>query len=114
MRRSLCLFGLFLFFSLTGMAANVVTVVVSNDENVQQQGLVEVDFKIVKDRLGIGDDDGFVVKNAFGQQVEYQLTYDGKLLFDAAVRPCGTADFKGYSFTDEDLGEREDVSDPQR
>ena len=23
-------------------------------------------------------------------------------------------DFKGYSFTDEDLGEREDVSDPQR
>ena len=69
MRRSLCLFGLFLFFSLTGMAANVVTVVVSNDENVQQQGLVEVDFKIVKDRLGIGDDDGFVVKNAFGQQL---------------------------------------------
>ena len=93
MRRTLCLFGLFLFFSLTGMAANVVTVVVSNDENVQQQELVEVDFKIVKDRLGIGDDDGFVVKNAFGQQVEYQLTYDGKLLFDAAVRPCGTAKY---------------------
>jgi hypothetical protein len=33
----------------------------------------------------------FRVFNAVGQEVAYQLTYDGKVLIDASVRPCGTA-----------------------
>lgn len=75
------------------LLAKDVTVVVSNDENVQRQQLVEVDLAQVRQQLGIGSDEQFVVKNMSRQQVAYQITYDGKLLIDAAVKPCGTTRF---------------------
>ncbi len=74
-------------------AANTVTITVINDENEQRQELIEVDLKTLTDKMGLADDDPFVVRNAFGQQVDYQVTYDGKLLIDVAVRPCGTAKY---------------------
>lgn len=75
----------------TAFAANSVTIVVHNSDRVQRQELVEVDLKTVLDKLQLADDDAFIVKNGFGQQVAYQITHDGKLLIDAAVRPCGEA-----------------------
>jgi hypothetical protein len=71
--------------------ANVVTISVTNNENVQRQEVIEVDAKAVYSQLGISGNSTFVVKNALGQQVGYQLTYDGKLLIDVCVRPCGSA-----------------------
>ncbi len=69
------------------------TVSVSNDLNTFRQEVVEVDAKTVFGKLGISGGRQFKVINAAGQEVAYQLTYDGKILIDAAVRPCGTAVF---------------------
>lgn len=84
-------FGLMLA-PLSADAGNV-TITVSNSDKVQRQELVEVSAQDVYARLGIKQGDKFIVKNALGQQVAYQVTYDGKLLIDASVRPGGTADF---------------------
>jgi len=74
------------------MAKDVV-VTVSNDEKVQRQELVEINAADVYKKLGISKDEPFIIKNALNQQVIYQKTYDGKILIDASVRPCGTAVF---------------------
>lgn len=85
--------SLILMLPMTSWAGKTVTITVTNDENEQRQELVEIDLKTIVDKLALGEDDAFVVRNAFGQQVDYQVTYDGKLLIDASVRPCGKAQF---------------------
>ena len=88
-----------LFFSLATVAvvmptvamAKDVAIVVTNSERVQRQELVEVSVDDVYAQLGVAKGQSLVVKNALGQEVPYQVTYDGKLLIDAAVRPCGQA-----------------------
>ena len=77
----------------TQLMAQKVKIRVSNDEKIQRQEVVEVDAAQVYKQLGIRQGEPFIVKNALGQEVGYQLTYDGRLLLDAAVRPCGTAEF---------------------
>lgn len=74
-------------------SADNVTVSVTNSSDVQRQELVELDAQSVYDKLGLKKGENFIVKNALGQQVAYQVTYDGKLLVDAAVRPKGNAEF---------------------
>lgn len=69
------------------------TVGVTNGTDRFRQEVVELDAKDVFARLGISGGRQFCVYNAVGQQVAYQITYDGKVLIDAAVRPCGTALF---------------------
>lgn len=73
--------------------AQEVTITVTNDEKCQRQEVVEVDADAVFQKLGLAKDGKFIVKNALGQEVGYQLTYDGKLLIDASLRPCGSAVF---------------------
>ena len=41
--------------------------------------------------MGISYGEPVIVKNALGQEVAYQITYDGNLLLVDAVRPCGQA-----------------------
>ena len=88
-----------LFLALGMMLAPVsaiadnVTITVTNADGVQRQELAEVPVSDVYAKLGIAKGEPFIVKNALGQQVAYQVTYDGKLLIDASVRPGGTADF---------------------
>lgn len=85
--------SLILMLPMTSWAGKTVTITVTNDENEQRQELVEIDLKTIVDKLALGEDDAFVVRNAFGQQVDYQVTYDEKLLIDVSVRPCGKAQF---------------------
>jgi len=73
--------------------AKDVTVTVRNDADVQRQELVEIDAASVYKTLGIGKGEPFVVRNALNQEVASQVTYNGKILIDAAVRPSGTAVF---------------------
>lgn len=82
----------FIFVPFSAMAQNV-TVTVTNNDVVQRQELIEVAINDVYAKLGIKKGDKFIVKNALGQQVAYQISYDGKLLIDASVRPGGTAEF---------------------
>lgn len=86
---------LFAAASFCGIAAQAqqVTVTVINSAESQRQELVEVDAKAVREKLGIADGKPFKVFNALRQEVAYQLTYDGKLLLDASVRPNGVARF---------------------
>lgn len=86
---------LFAAASFCGIAAQAqqVTVTVINSAESQRQELVEVDAKAVREKLGIADGTPFKVFNALRQEVAYQLTYDGKLLLDASVRPMGAARF---------------------
>lgn len=86
---------LFAAASFCGIAAQAqqVTVTVINSAESQRQELVEVDAKAVREKLGIADGQPFKVINALKQEVAYQLTYDGKLLIDASVRPKGVARF---------------------
>lgn len=95
MNKSKFLYALAFGLLLTPFHANAgnVTISVSNNDKVQRQELVEVQMKDVYAKLGLKQGDKFIVKNALGQQVAYQITYDGKLLIDASVRPGGTADF---------------------
>jgi len=85
--------SLLLLIPMTTWAGKTVKITITNDENEQRQELVEIDLRTVTDKLALGEDDAFVVRNAFGQQVDYQITHDGKLLIDVAVRPCGKALF---------------------
>lgn len=82
-----------MLFMSQSMQAAEARIVVTNDEKVQRQEVVEVDIYALYKVLGINTGESFVVKNALGQEVLYQVTYDGKLLLDASVRPCGSASF---------------------
>ncbi len=77
----------------TSAGAQNVKIIVSNDEKVQRQEVVEVCAKQLYQKMGISYGSPVIVKNALGQQVGYQLTHDSLLLVDASVRPCGTAEF---------------------
>lgn len=70
-----------------------VTVVVKNETAVQRQEVVELDAQSVFQKLGISGGRQFRVINAVRQEVPYQLTYDGKILIEASVRPQGKAKF---------------------
>ncbi len=86
------LFTTVLFLATISAQAQTVTVTVTNQERQQRQQLVEVNAQEVFSKLGIAPaDKKVVVTNALGQEVPYQLTFDGLLLIDAAVRPCGEA-----------------------
>lgn len=67
------------------------TVVISNDGQNFRQDVIELDAKTVFGKLGISGGRQFRVYNAVGQEVAYQIAYDGKILLDVSVRPCGTA-----------------------
>lgn len=77
----------------TSARAQNVKIIVNNDEKVQRQEVVGVCAKDLYGKMGIAYGSPVIVKNALGQQVGYQLTYDSLLLVDASVRPCGTAEF---------------------
>lgn len=90
--RITCIASLLTLFAQYVNAADVKIKVV-NDQKVQRQELIEVDVEEIRNRLGLATGETFVVKNAMRQQVDYQITHDGKLLVDAAVKPCGTTVF---------------------
>ena len=93
MKKIVLVFVLVFVFLQQNCMAQKATVVVTNTERVQRQEVVAVDAKQVSDLLNLGWGDKLVVKNALNQEVAYQLSYDGKILIDASVRPCGTAEF---------------------
>ena len=68
-----------------------VSIVISNNGDMQRQQVVETDVAHMRRKLGIGENDPFVLLNASGQQVDYQITYDGMLIFETSVLPHGKA-----------------------
>lgn len=70
-----------------------ISLIVKNTGDIQRQEVAEADLRAVCQQLGVDTDASLVVKNAFGQKVTYQKTYDGKLLLYAAVQPGSEAVF---------------------
>ena len=69
-------------------------VTVTNPIHVNRNGeLVEVCMEKVSKQLDLNDTTQFIVLNEAGEQVPYQLTYDGKLIFPANVQASGTAKY---------------------
>jgi len=87
--------ALFLMCLVMAMAAKakVLTVSVTNPGDDLRWQLVEVSADEVFNALGAEKGKTIRVKNARGQQVAWQLTYDGKLLIETTVMPHGTATF---------------------
>ena len=74
--------------------SRTVTVTVTNPLALERSNeMVEVSMETVTDRLGLADTAQIVVLNADGQQVPYQITYDGKVIFPAAIAAGGTATY---------------------
>lgn len=74
--------------------SRTVTVTVTNPLAMERSNeMVEVSMETVTDRLGLVDTAQIVVLNADGQQVPYQITYDGKVIFPAAIAAGGTATY---------------------
>ena len=74
--------------------SRTVTVTVTNPLAMERSNeMVEVSMETVTDRLGLADTAQIVVLNANGQQVPYQITYDGKVIFPAAIAAGGTATY---------------------
>lgn len=74
--------------------SRTVTVTVTNPLAMERSNeMVEVSMETVTDRLGLADTAQIVVLNADGQQVPYQITYDGKVIFLAAIAAGGTATY---------------------
>lgn len=70
-----------------------VTISVYNDTDLQRQQLVEIDNTALHKSMGIDSNSPVRVKNALGQEVAVQQTYNGKLLFEVAVRPGSVTKF---------------------
>ena len=87
------LLAVLLLLPLSLTYSSSLTITITNPTLDQRQELVEVDASLVRQKLGIAADAKFRVINALHQEVAYQLTYDGKLLIEASVRPQGTARF---------------------
>jgi hypothetical protein len=93
MKHSLILMG-FLALSALPTQAQVATITVNNPTAEQRHEVIGVDTADVFRLIGCTTKDHFVVKDAFDNQVDYQLSSDGQLLIDASVLPHGTATFK--------------------
>ena len=78
-------------FSLFSSPARAqLTVEVKNPTKDFRHEVVGINAADVKNRVG----DSFRVLEGAGLDVPYQLTHDGQLLIEAAVRPQGTARFR--------------------
>lgn len=64
-----------------------VAITINNPSNYARQEVVEVDAAKIRNGLGIGEGQAFVIKNSAGQELDQQITHDGKLLLDASVLP---------------------------
>ena len=74
--------------------SKTLTVTVTNPLAMERSNeMVEVSMETVTNRLGLADTAQIVVLNADGQQVPYQITYDGKVIFPAAIAAGSTATY---------------------
>ncbi len=68
-------------------------VIVSNDQAFDREELVEVPISDIAKRVKLVDEEQYVILDAEGSQVPYQISYDDKLLFPATVQANGEATY---------------------
>jgi rhamnogalacturonyl hydrolase YesR len=70
-----------------------VNITVNNNTDEFRQEVVEIDAATLYKKVGIQGGRQFIVFDEGGLEVPYQLSYDGKVLLDAGVRPKGKLTF---------------------
>ena len=78
---------------LLSLLCATISLIVRNTGDTQRQEVAEADLQTICQQLGVGTDDPLTIKNAFGQEITYQKTYDGKLLLYVAVQSGSEAVF---------------------
>jgi len=76
--------------------AQQATIVVSNPTSAQRTEVIELNMNDLRSKLNNATPqkgEAYIVKNKRGQQIGSQITYDGKILIDASVRPHGSATY---------------------
>lgn len=68
-------------------AARDVTLVFSSPADFQMEQVVEIDYQQLLAQMQVAKGTSLRVVNGFGQDVDYQVTHDGKFLVYVAVRP---------------------------
>ncbi|MGV2541903.1 DUF4861 domain-containing protein, partial [Bacillus pumilus] len=84
-----------LLFSLClalAMAANArdVTLRFTSPSSDQREEVAEIDAAALRQKMGVNRETRLCLLDAFGQDVPFQLTHDGKFLVYVAVRPGTT------------------------
>ena len=67
------------------------TVTVTNDQAFDREEMVEVPISEVAKKVQLIDEEQYIILDAEGNQVPYQITYDDKLLFQVNVKADGEA-----------------------
>lgn len=71
-----------------------VKIQVANSTDIDRQNeMIEVDMSEIKAKLQLADTAQVIVVDITGNQVPYQITHDGKLIFQASVAPKGEAEY---------------------
>lgn len=73
------------------LASTKVVLSATNTTDTQRLEVAEFDAKTVWQSLGVESGSNIIVKDLYNQEVAYQITHDGKLLVEMAVRPRGEA-----------------------
>ena len=92
MKRLLLSLSLLIGYLSYGIA-QTVTLKIGNSGDKQRQEVVEADFQAVCQKLGVSTDTPIIIRNAYGQEQVYQITFDGLLLLDVAVQPHSVATY---------------------
>jgi hypothetical protein len=90
-KKFLLLFLLNIF--VVTISAREVRIVFTNTGNIQRCEVAEINLDSLRKMMQLRPSESFIIKNPYGQQVTYQITYDGKVLLFVSVRPHTTAYF---------------------
>ena len=70
--------------------SSTMKMVVTNDIDIERDGeMAEVDASVIKSRIG----ERFVITDATGTEIPYQLTHDGLVIFPAKVGASSSATY---------------------
>ncbi|MFA6873214.1 MAG: DUF4861 family protein [Bacteroidaceae bacterium] len=82
------------FLIITSCSGKSVKVTVTNPSSLAREGeLIEIPKENVNTKLRIYDDKTIVVLNEAGEQIPYQITYEGMILFPTKVAAKGKATY---------------------
>ena len=73
--------------------AQTVSLIITNPSDMQRHEVVEADLQTICRLLGVDTHTPLVVKNAIGQEMVCQKSYDGKLLLAVSMQPNGKATY---------------------
>ena len=86
MKKYLSLSLLALFTACGPKQSTDFTVTVTNDQAFDREEMVEVPISEVAKKVQLIDEEQYIILDAEGNQVAYQITYDDNLLFPTNVK----------------------------